>query len=486
MINYFEKAKSFLSNITPFASKKEKHASQDESCEKSLLGSIDDFVWIDVEELNKEEAQQRAEYTESLSQFAFIETLAHSEAGAYGAPTREKNTIVSIKDPNNGEIIDYNVTPIKTKSTGLVAEIFTPVDSSKSNQLCINWAGTHSLGTALADLEKTPGEKSFRNEEFSILEQINNTVGHFATQSNNKVNVMITGHSLGGSLAQQCFHSMQRALATNIFQEQLENGNLDDAAIWIKSEQAYREDLGSKRANMLKEIPNDIRSNLRSENIASLSIGTWNSAGVLKAVETNSNTLAGYISKAGINLKGLFGMVGGDAVQTTGQGNILSNVAPEEANIQVLKVDKNQEGYLGKVFLSVAGAAIGSSIGLAGAAISAPVMLLLAPISILGGVSLAMLPMAKTTALAHTSRHFSSEEDKAAMKCELYSNTTPENRKIIQDKLTNKSALLQNTVLRAAQRGMYKALNLFINTEDSSVKKVEEDILTPRYTAIKT
>tara|TARA_R110002110_G_scaffold415858_2_gene658585 strand:+ start:21581 stop:22993 length:1413 start_codon:yes stop_codon:yes gene_type:complete len=464
-MNILQKAKQFLSNLNPFA-KKEKPSSVSPEETKIVLDGIDDFVWVDADEIDSQIADERKKHTDALSQFSFTEKLAHSDTGAYGAPQRENNTAVSVKDPDSDQMIDYKIVPIKTKSTGLIAEIFVPINPEQSNKICINWTGTCSLGTILADLEKTPGEKSYRNEELSILNQINKTIGDFSDKSNGKIDLVVTGHSLGGALAQQCFHSLQRAIGTNIFKQQLESDDVEKASSWIEAEQKYRAALGSKRANMLKEIPESSRSNLTTDNIDTITIGTWNSAGVLKAVEENSNTLASYLSNAGVKLKGLFGMVGGDAVQTTGQGTVLSDTSAEDAEVQLLKADKGHEGYFKKLFCSIAGAVVGAS-----------TMILFPPLAILGGISLAMLPMAKATTLAHTSKHFIPGEE--LLKCELFNNASPMNRKIIHDKLANKSEFLQMLVPRAIQRGLYKALNLFVDNEVA----IEETIVPTISTA---
>ena len=424
----------------------------------SFLAGIEDFVWVDAEKLNQEEKAERAKITDRLQNFALTERLAHSVAGAYGAPLRHGNEIIKIKERTDTDEIPYKVIKIQTQSSGLVGEILVPVDAKQSQNIYINWVGTYNLSTALADLERAPGEESYRNDEQNIIKQINQAVKSFHDISKEKSKIMISGHSLGGALAQQNFHSIQRSIATHLYEDNLQKGDVETCGKWIESEKNYRLALSAKEQHTHQELTADIRTHLTPKYIDSITLGAWNSAGVLKAVENSSNELAGIISESGVQQRALFGMVGGDAVQRTGEGSVLSNVSAEDAEVTLAKVDIGQEGFYKSLLLSLLGATTAT----------ASCMVLGVPAAILGGLAFGMLPLAKSTAIAHTACHFTAEDfDK--IKCQLFQNDTPQSRQIIHQKLTNKSAFLQWSPVKTAQKGLHYLMSRFIDSKKAPI-----------------
>lgn len=438
------------------------------------ISPIEDFVWVDqdTQALTQEEIDARADVTRRLKAFALAERLGHTKEFAYGAMTRLDGAHLRIHD----EL--YEVIKIKTDSTGLVGEVLFPVNPNANQNIYINWTGTHSLGTVLADLETAPGEESYRNEEMQILSQINEIVANFKNKTDKKANIVLSGHSLGGALSQLNFHTLQRAIATNSYEANMQSGDDFHVEPWIKAEQQYRTAMNTTVPHVKKDMPLNVRSHLDGHSIESLSLGVWNSAGILEAVETSSNQLAKIVADRGVQQRAYFGTVGGDMVQTTGQGNVLSNVESADAEVSLLKMNNGQKGFTEKCVFSVLGSATAAAAG---------TMLLNPPLALVGGLTFGMLPMGKATAISHRAKHFITEpifdENSGQffdpVRAELYANNTCDGKKVIQESLKNKSYFLQWAPVKTAQSGLYYLLSHVISAKKAPVKVEMENVAAP-------
>lgn len=466
-MGFLSSIKNTVSRFLPnFWSKKEAPMPSLVPQKRAPIKVVNDFVWVDENEINENDAQERAYIESKLKNFSKTELLAHSRTGAYGAPSREEEATVDIAN-KEGQMIDYKIVPIQTISTGLVGEIFVPSNPTDDNHIYINWTGTHSLGTILADLEKAPGEESYRKEEYSILSQINDVVREYSQASDQKAKLVVTGHSLGGALAQNNIHSIQRAIATNAYEQARDAGNTDIASQWINAEKNFRKNIRKKSKKDTKDMPEHVRTHLSSEHVSSIKLGVWNAAGIHKAVSDSSNELAPILTAAGVKQKALFGMVAGDGVQQTGQGSVFSNVDKRDVKIDLIKMDaKAEEGFYKKLGLSPLGIA----------ATTAGSLLLGAPLAIFGGLAVAFARFGISTGKAHTSKHFVTENGQMH-DFKLYNNSTLEGRNIIEDKLNKKSSILQFRPLRIAQKGLYYAMNQFVPATKQEL--AQEQLNTP-------
>lgn len=414
----------------------------------SQFDYIDHFDWENQSaRASMSEIRAREAVKQELKMFAFTEALAHSDEGAYGALARNDGDVITI----NG--IAYRTSAIRTRYTGLIGEILVPLVPSPEHAVCINWMGTYSAGTALADFESTPGADSYRKDEALILAQINAAVGDYRAKTEHKVDLMFTGHSLGGALAQMTIQSVTRSIATNLNDTHKEDDEITET--FLRSEIQYRE---ASKGKGVGRIPRASRTHLNAESVGSITLGVWNSAGVSHAVENNTNQLAGIVSNAGVQINAMFGMVAGDGVQRTGQGSVFSNTSDKEARVSILKV-KGFEGYGKKCLFFGASALAGAGLLISGAAI---------PIGIgalLGGVVIGLTPIVKATLDGHISNHFVGDK-KNKVEATLFRNNTPMGQKAVCDKLTNKSPLWNMTMGKVGFKGLHFALRGFISRKN--------------------
>jgi hypothetical protein len=274
-----------------------------------------------------------------LKEFEYIESIAH--AVAYQAPARKSGEVFHIKDVD-GINRAYSVRKIITDHTGLVGEILIPAKSNSESKIIISWTGTHNMGSLHVDLQRAPGEDSYRKREHQILGQINDAVGIVFEKTKMPVAISVTGHSLGGALAQLTINTCQRAIAENLHDQFLVTNQIVKAIQIKKIKSDFKKQIDAHADFPVNqnEIPHELRNNLT--HVSQLTIGTWNSAGILKAVERNSNVLAQLLESVGVHQVARFGMVKGDGVQMSGEGSIFSK-APA-SDVKILKVKIHESG----------------------------------------------------------------------------------------------------------------------------------------------
>ena len=179
----------------------------------------------------------------------------------------------------------YGVQKIETPSQALIGYIC--VHKSKP-EIKVIWSGTSNLAHVRADLtEGSPGARSFTDNKNRIFGQI---VPSILNKMEDKLDISIYGHSLGGSLSQLTYEGLQEAI---------------------------------------------IKTPELQEKVGSMTLGVRNSSGVPNEVAIISNTNAGTINEFGISQRAYFIIAAGDPVQKAGAANILVGSALERGFCQV-------------------------------------------------------------------------------------------------------------------------------------------------------
>ena len=189
----------------------------------------------------------------------------------------------------------YITLKMQSADMGLIFEILSPKEISREQPIIVyvTFPGVRSKETFVVAWERAPGDDCFRaNERILFLDNLNQIIDDIKQKTNRKIHIALIGHSLGGAYAQLGFHALQRVIVHNQVGNHCQNPALN------------------------------------VDNIASLTLGVWNAAGVVAEVANNSLVLAESLAKMGVKQRALYGLVEGDTLQTLGQGIVLCGVSP--------------------------------------------------------------------------------------------------------------------------------------------------------------
>lgn len=305
---------------------------------------------------------------------------------AYEADTRVEGDIF-VPFYHHGQGLRYRTRKIRTNTNALVGEVFEPEDPNTDNTIVINWQGTRNRAQMIADLfEGCPANISYQENERVIMRQLLDIIHNAHQRSAAPLKIYLTGHSLGATLAQSTFNSLQKALVSR---------------------------------------------QLSTTAVASLNLGVLNSPGVAADIEASSNELAQTVDRLGVRQRAVFGYVAGDLIQTSGHGAVLSDVDADTAHVHVVKMDIGFEGYYLKGMFY--GALLGSAFVFLGIASFVSVLFMM---MVVGGLSAAC----RGTLATHSTLDLQSFD--SLMTFHFLNNQIAQDRIKVREHLQQKSKML--------------------------------------------
>ena len=309
--------------------------------------------WLDIDSNNHLE-KIKAEEIKRLQKYAHGEFIAHELAYKEISSELELQEIheddgsiyqeIAIK-PSVREVIEddgsrrrYICTPIQVQHPGLVSYILQPevVVADTIPELKIVFRGTkpNIYASMQRNLEAGgAGATSFAANKGTIVKQINNAIANFNLthqRQQKSVNCSVYGHSLGGADAQNC--------VTEILQAVSQNYGLNTPV------------------NSIHNILAENRDQL--QHVKRLRLFTYNSAGVPSDTAARSADLVKFLEQEDTLhqaqkditelppvIEAYYQLVGGDAVQQTGEAYLFGNVTANQAKVDINKVHIGSEHH---------------------------------------------------------------------------------------------------------------------------------------------
>ena len=127
-----------------------------------------------------------------------------------------------VNTPTDFYNIPYGNTSIYFQATkkqfhpALQSIILTSEDE-QANSIIVSWRGTIDMAHIKADVEEAPASETFDKYQSTFLESINELIQ--STTNKKKTSLILVGHSLGGSIAQQCVVALTSAITENASNE---------------------------------------------------------------------------------------------------------------------------------------------------------------------------------------------------------------------------------------------------------------------------
>lgn len=349
-----------------------------------------------------------------IEKFMFLEIFAHDVVYKIAQNTDEKIHTVLMQGVKPESIQTYSVyeldlikkdgTPNLAVMGSVLIENPTKKNSETIIPVYIAFSGTWNEAQGKADVEFAPGEESYRDVEDQILSKILQVLADYKATCKTEFNIdkvtfdlIFCGHSLGGSLAQNCLLSMQRLLLKSVNPD-LYHCSEDEFKKELKKEvPAYR-----KPGFAFKSLDD---FSISHQDIFKLVLGVKHSSGVTESVKQYSNLIAPYLKKVGLPQEAYFSTSGGDVVQLAGKGNVLSDIENNGAYVYFLKIEPPTWRFGAKLF---------SSLSVTTAVTVAGVVTIGAATGFVGGFTVWMatiLYSAKKSYEAHTMKHFQIMKD---------------------------------------------------------------------------
>lgn len=389
---------------------------------------LDELYRLQIIDLQKEAAEPEESYLSIITlacselcrhhaiieKFMFLEIFAHDVVYKIAQNKGEKIHTVLMQGVKPESIQTFSVYELGVKKKDGTANLAvmgsvlienpTQAINEKRIPVYIAFSGTWNEVQAKADIEFAPGEESYRQAEDQILANILQALSDYKKICKTELNIdkvtfdlIFCGHSLGGSLAQNCFVSMQRLLLKNI--------NPD---LYQSSEEEFRKELRAevpayRKPGFLFKSLDDF--SISTDDVFKLVLGVKHSSGVADSVKQYSNLIAPLLKNVGLPHEAYFSTSGGDIVQLAGKGNILSDIENNGAYVYFLKIEPPTWRFGAKLF---------SSIGVTTVVTVAGAVTISAATGFVGGFTVWMATMlysAKKSYEAHTMKHFQVMKD---------------------------------------------------------------------------
>lgn len=334
--------------------------------------------FIDLDDPN---VQERKAYSRNIL-LSTEERLFSDDKNQPKTEKYQRNPIRVVEDKENTK---DNINKV------LIADVIIPEnDQNHDKPVYIAWTGSDNKEKWIADfIEGYPGANSYRRHEKEMVQQIKaKLLEHYNKNPNKPLQLIFTGHSLGGALAQRNFNSFQKELLKD----------LAEGKTWVSH----------------------------------MGCTVFNSAGVSKTVADSSNTCSKALVESGVGQELTYVSNRGDIVSQTGFA-ILNDPENNKADVHsVFKELLNQSSVVMKATGPLAGTISGAVLGTTfGGPIGGVIGAILGGATLTGAVSTQQLK-------AHTLNE--------AEKLDILSTLNPNEAKKVKEMLYWKSSFINRAM----------------------------------------
>lgn len=344
---------------------------------------------------------------------------------AYRDVAKQPRIIPLLEEDN--VVRHYEILKLNSGHNGIVGNILIPAQRTDNARIYINFRGTqpHILSTVHLNFEHCAGEGSFYKHFNQIMEQLNDLIGQVSNAKGKPIQLIFSGHSLGGALSQHAHYAAMLLAARALRVDEPTQDIIQATDATFKQYLSNKYQLSHERLNS----GNFVKVN-------DFVLHSWGMAGVSKTISGCSNAFADILQTNGKKIIGRFGFNTLDVVPRCGEANTLSDCDGDVACVVITDHDLNMtrsvvsgciDGVMaGSVFGGAYGAVIGATTAVAKS---------LVPIN-----------------AAHNNCHYGSYGELLANKeYTVHQNTNAKGKKAIMKAFDNKAPILQKPFLVKAK-----------------------------------
>lgn len=393
-----------------------------------------DLASIDNSQESSQDARLRLE-------FALGERL--SLDFSYRDVARQPRIIPLLEEDN--VVRHYEIRKLQSGHNGIVGNILIPAPSNDTTRIYVNFRGTqpHVMSSVHLNFEHCAGEESFYTHTNQIMRQINELIGQVSGKEKKPVQLIFSGHSLGGALSQHAHYAamVQSALVLGVEQQKVTKG--------VTGLRTYLS--GQYKLSHQFEILRNFAQ------VDALVLNSWGMAGVSNTIGNSSNVFADLLQSCKVIIKARLGYNTLDVVPRCGESNTLLDCQGDVACVEISDQNANMTRTLvsGCIDGAVAGSVFG---GVYGAAI---------------GVTTAVVKTLAPISAAHSNFHYGPFGELLANKSyQIQQNTTPKGKRAIIDIFDNKLSVLQKPLLVKAKSALRKVGDVGAELKESAANRI--------------